>query len=1078
MPDSLHIRVLGNPTIILNGTPVSGIAYNKAIALVYYLAVTGRAHTRETIAGLLWADAPPEQARKNLRDVLMSLRRVIAPYLDITRQTVGLITEAAVFVDSRAFMAHLESASRAASPAAENAALQAAVELYCGDLLEGFFVAQSAEFEEWMLTERERLRQLALHALHTLATNAAHQGEYLEGISYATRLLARDPLREETHRQLMLLLAASGQRSAALSQYETLRHTLYDELGVEPSLETITLYERVATGDIADTSATITLPATERPKHNLPALLTAVIGRAREVTHLVQWLRSPGCRLLSIVGAGGVGKTTLALHAAWHLVELAQTEQLFAHGIFFASLAAIDPATWQAADGTPLLLKDALAIPVASAVGLAFSGADAPHIQLSHYLRRKHSLLVLDNFEHLRGATDFVTELLHHAPDVKILVTSRGRLNVRGEYILELDGLQFPHDYDDQTNWDAYSAIQLFQQSAQAVAPRFVVTEPDKAAIARICKLLYGLPLGIELAASWVRLLPCADVAREIETNLSFLQASQRDIPERHQSLRAVFDHSWNLLTASERHVLRRLSIFRGSFDRTTAAYVCSDAEPQWPLTPITTRDSSPIAINFLSMLAALVDDSLVRRTEALDSDGISVRYTLQETVRQYAAERLAEAQDATHAEQTITSDRHCYYYLHFLYQCQEDLQGSRQQKALAEITTEIENIRSAWRWAIDRGHLQVINAATTSLFLFYDMRSWFREGMEAFALAASRLSDVVKINGGSQRDIVMVWGKVLARQGWFTFHLGQQIEARELLEQSLTILRALDLPRELVFPLNYLAAVTSYLGAYTEAQQLGQEGLMVSQGSGDWYGEITAKNILGQIAYSLGHYEEARCHFQESLDMERQKGNRWSMAFPLINLGTVAYALGDYHEAQRRFQEGLVIREELSDARGTALCLNHLGDTAEALNDYIKARHVYQRGLDLFKEIGNYWGVASSLSRLGYNALATTEFETALSYFRESLRAALIAQAPPRMLDALVGLAMLFSDNEPERAIFLATLVWHHPSATQRSRDRAASVCQKLSAPLFTPFAVTALQQEHTQTLTEVAEQILSTIE
>lgn len=1071
MSRTLYISVLGSPALTLNEVPVTGIAYSKALALVYYLAVTGRAHMREAVATLLWSEAAPEQSKKNLRDVLANLRRVLAPYLVITRQTVELDAQAAIVVDSRDFEAQLEAAQRATSPATAGAALRAAVELYRGDFLDGFYVGQAPEFEEWVLAERERLRRLALHALHTLARQAAQRGEYLEGIDYITRLLKLEPLHEEAHRQLMLLLALSGQHSAALAHFTTLRRTLQNELGADPDAETTALYEQILAGEIVDHQAAPALFLSPRPLHNLPASLTSFIGREAEVRQIVAWLQSASGRLLTIVGPGGVGKTTLALHAARHLVDTGESEKLFAHGVFFVSLTAREPPGWHDPSSTPMLLADALASPIADALGIVFSGPETPYTQLINYLRTKNLLLVLDNFEHLLTAADFITALLTQAPSLKILVTSRGRLNVHGEHILELDGLRFPNGHTEVLDWGEYSAIQLFQQSAQAVSPRFTVTTTDKTAITRICQLLNGLPLGIELAASWVRVLTCQDVAREIEANLNFLQTSRRGIPERHQSLRAVFEHSWDLLSEAERRVLRRLSLFRGGFDRTAAEYVCADEFPRWPPDDVQAPGSAQTSSGFLQLLAALVDNSLVRCTEEAGHEQAAVRYTLLEVIRQYAAEKLNEAQHHTSVEHTLASDRHCYYYLHFLCQRKEDMQGSRQQTALAEITTEIENIRSAWRWALARGHVQAIGESIESLFYFYDMRSWFREGLEAFTQAAARLAELHAADDSP--EICLVWGNLLARQGWFTFHLGQQVEAKDLLERSLALLRPLDLPGVLVFPLNYLAAVNSYLGAYTEAQHLGLEGLAVSRAGGDRYGMIIANNILGQVAYSLGNYQEARRYFQESLAMG-DRGNRWSMAFALINLGTVAYALGDYHEAQARFQEGLSTREALGDARGTALCLNHLGDTAEALHDYTEARRLYQRSLALFQEIGNYWGIASALSRLGYNALAIDDPDSARAYFLEALRAALKAQAPPRMLDALVGIATLLIGHDPERSLSLATFVRQHPSATQRSKDRAAQVCRRLALPPLETSTTPSPQPEHPQALGELVERLL----
>jgi predicted ATPase/DNA-binding SARP family transcriptional activator len=1047
----LSISVLGAPAITLDGAPVRGLVSRKAAALVYYLAATGRSHTRETLAGLLWGETSETQAQKNLRDVLSNLRRLLEPYLLITRQTVSFAPDTAL-VDSRRFETLLEMAHQ---PSATEGLqlLRDAVALYRGDFLSGFSVADAPMFEEWALIERERLRQLAMDALHSLAGRAAEHGAYQEGIVAATRLLALDPTREEAHRQLLLLLALSGQRGAALAQYETCRRVLNDELGLDPDDETEALYRRLLDGEVTVRRVTPVAIEQRRPLYHLPAPLSVFIGRETEIGQVMERLRSRGNRLVTITGAGGAGKTRLALEAARQLLPASQAGEVFAHGITFVALAAVEGAGLDDPRAFP-----ALAARVADALRFTFAGQEAPQVQLAHYLCEKDLLLVLDNCEHLPVAS-FAVELLEQAPQLTVLATSRGRLNVRGEQVVELDGLDFPGSLPPTTDdrplrmedgkWkmedrgskttspysilyppsssdppvvggqslavdlESYSAVQLFQYNAQAVNPRLSWTKAMLAAAARICELVAGLPLGIELAASLVRLMSCEEIARELGASLEFLQSSRSDLPERHQSLRAVFDHSWNLLKPAEQRTLRQLSVFRGGFRRDAAA---------------------EIAIASITLLAALVDNSLVRR--ATGGDQGEARYELPELVRQYAAEKLTEAAEA---EQSAVLDRHCRYYTGLLEQRKADLRGSRQQQALAELNQEIENIRVAWRRAVVAEDVDLIERAIEGLFLFYEMRSWFNEGAEAFAQAAARLSELHAASATQQTR--RVWGKVLGRQGWCTFQMGRQAEGRALLEQSLAILRSLEAPGELVFPLNYLASGAYYSGDYEQANQLAEEALRVSLACRDQHGVAVAKTVLGQIAYLVGRYEDARRYSRESLATERELGNSWGLVFTLVSLGRVDQALGAYEEAQRSFQEGLAIRAAFGDTRGTALCLNYLGDTAHALADFGEARRCYQESLALFKEIGNQAGAATSLTKLGYNALALHELGSAHAYFYDALRTAWGAQAIPRALEAIGGVAETLAADEPDQARELASLVHHHPAATQESRDRTATI-------------------------------------
>jgi DNA-binding SARP family transcriptional activator/predicted ATPase len=994
---TLAITLLGNPEVSLDGAPVRGFVSSKAAALLYYLAATGRSHAREALAGLLWPEVTDAQASKNLRDVLSNLRRLFDSHLAINRQTVALIDGPALQIDSRRF----EQAA-----AAGGTALREAVELYRGDFLEGFSLAEAPEYEEWALVERERLRQLALGALQQLAAQAGHQGDYAQGIAQLNRLLALDPTREEAHRLLMLLLAMSGQRGAALAQYAACRRALADELGVDPDAATEELHRRILDGAVVGLAQP---PAPARAVHQLPAPRALVVGRAAEAAQVAALLADPACRLITITGPGGVGKTCLALYAAHQLLPASRRGAAFADGLAFVALAPLelppgaDPADEQAA--LPLL-----AARVADALRFTFAGPEPPQAQLCAYLGEKDLLLVLDNCEHLPVAA-FVVELLERAPHLKLLLTSRGRLNVRGERIVVLGGLAFPPAAAERHGVDSYGAVQLFRQAAQAASPGLAWTHAVAAAAARVCELVGGLPLAIELAAGMARLMPVEEIAGELSSSLGFLQSSRRDLPERHQSLQAVFEHSWRLLGDGERRALRQLAVFRGGFARDAAARVAGAPLP---------------------LLAALVDNSLVR---PVAEPGRPVgRYQQMELVRQYAAEQL----DAAGAEAPAAAERHGRYYLQFVSQRAADLRGARQQAAADEIHREIENIRAAWYWAAERGEIELIGAAAAGLFFFDEMRSWFREGHAMFAAAASRVAERAALD---DRPAQVVWGGLLARQGWCAFQIGRHAEARALLERSLATLRGCAPDAELVLPLNYLASAAYYGGDYAEAERLAGEALAISQACGDRHGAAVALTVFGQIAALVGRYADARRRSEGSLAIERELGNRWGMVFPLISLGRVAQAQGDYRAAQRYFQEGLAIRQAFGDTRGVALCLELLGDTAAALADHPEAAWFYREALALFQSVGNQSGAVAALVKLGYNALALGDRPRAGGHFRQALRVAWQMGALPRILEALAGVAAALADEDLAQAGALAALVHAHPAATQESRDRAAEL-------------------------------------
>ena len=611
----LSVHSLGSLHVTLDGNPVTGFESNKVRALLIYLAVeSDRPHSREALAGFLWPNQPERSARHNLSQALSNLRQAIrddeaaSPFLQVTRRTVQFNPESDHWLDVATFSTHVAASETHTHHRLETCEaciqqLEQAVELYQGSFLAGFFVDESVPFEDWTLLLRERFHRLALDALYHLAKHHERRRDYDRARRYARRQIEMDPWREEAHQQLMRLLARSGQRSAALQQYETCRRILAGELNVEPHQETTALYERIlAAGRV-------------RP-HNLPDQPTPFVGREEELTEIAERLEDPTCRLLTLVGPGGTGKTRLAIQAATESLDA------FLQGVYFVPLSPVSSAKF-------------LVSTVADALGFQFRGPSGgePTAQLVDYLREKELLLVMDSFEHLLQETELLTDILHSAPHVKILVTSRERLNLRAEWLLEVQGLTYPRD-EQTARAQEYNALKLFLQNVRRVRGDFVLSEETQPYVVRICRLVEGMPLGIELASASVRMFSCEQIAEEIQRDIDFLTTSLRDVPKRHRSMRAVFDHSWNLLSKTEREVFCKLSVFRNGFRREAAKKVA--------------RATLPI-------LGALVDKSLLRQTP-------SGRYNVHELLRQYAAEKL----DQTPALKKKSLSRHSSYYADF----------------------------------------------------------------------------------------------------------------------------------------------------------------------------------------------------------------------------------------------------------------------------------------------------------------------------------------------------------------------------------------------------------------------------
>jgi len=1051
MESPLRLEFLGGWQARLGQVPVTGFASSKVQALLCYLAVTGRPQLRNTLATLLWGELPDADAANNLRQALNNLRRLLDPYLEITRQTVAINTASAYWLD----VAHFESMLAAGLSTSTTERLSEAVTLYRGDFLEGFNVRAAPEFDEWALVQRERLRALAVRALFQLAAEQGARAEWLAAIDSITRLLTLDPWREEVHQQLMLFLARSGQRSAALAQYQTCQRILAEELGVEPLPETTALYERIRTAP-----ATRTTP---------PVPSVTFVGRDDERATLARRLADPACRLITIVGPGGIGKTRLALQAA----QDAALRLL--HGAAVVPLAAVTSA-------------DFLVSAIASELNLSFQGADEPRTQLLNYLREKELLIALDNFEHLiEDGTQLLVDLLQNAPDVQLLVTSREHLRLQGEWLLELDGLRVPADESAEAV-ASYSAIQLFLQRAQQVSAGFTLAHDheEERAVIRVCRLVEGLPLGIELAAAWTPVLSCQEIAREIEHSLRFLETSLRDVPERHRSLRAVVAHSWQALSPEERDVLSRLSIFRGGFDRAAAQQVAGASSP---------------------LLLALVNKSLLRGITRLVG---SQRFELHEFIRQYAADQLAAEPEETRQ----ASDRHAAYYASFLQNQAQRLTGREQQAALGAIGMEIDNVRAGWLWAVAHRNVAELGQSLESLALFYEIRGWFQEGEDVFGQAATALagSDIA----GDEATCILL-AHVLARQAVFDFRFSRYEHATDLLDRSLDLARSLGDTAGIVFALNTLATVASSRARYTEAQQRVQESLQLARSLDDWPGMAHALNILGNAAYyqgdygvaqqrhqeslalrrrtddlrgiaislnnlanatwELGRHEEAMGFYEASMQIHTELGYRYGMANTGVNLADAARILGDYAQARAHLRTSLALFREMGERQGVAHTLHMLGSVAATLGELSQAQPHLEEGLALFREIGSREGIAFSLTTLGRVVGARGDRCAAQEYLREGLMTALAIQSLPVALVAITDLAILLAREDvseaSERAVAYLTLALIHPASDQETRDRATRVLIDLKARLLPEQFTAARERGRADTLEAILAQM-----
>ncbi len=1010
---SLRLFLLGSPRIERDGVPIT-LDRHKSTALLAYLTMTRQSRSRDELATLLWPDFDQTSARASLRRVVAALKKGIGPeWLKADRDLIGVDPDADIRVDVEDVTYHIdECKTHGHSPVeicqACLAPLSAAVALYRGDFMEGFSLRDSANFEEWQLLQSESLRRTVSAALSQLVYGHSIQREFDLAIAHARRWLALDPLNEAAHRDLMRLYTWSGQHATALSQYRACKEILERELGLAPQEETAQLYEAIRANRLdppAVTYLTLPLVSPAAHPHNLPLQLTPFIGREEELAELARLLEDPACRLVSLIGPGGIGKTRLAIQAA------SQHVHAFRHGACYAALAPVS---------APEYLVSALA----DALKFSFHGSRDPTAQLVDFLREKQLLLVMDNFEQLMAATPLMVDILQNAPQVKTIVTSRERLNVQGEWTLEVGGLKFPAGarFDGGAR---YSAVQLFVDSARRRTATFAVSEEDRPHIIRICQLVEGVPLAIELAATWVRVLSLSEIAHEIERDLDFLSASQRDVPKRHRSLRVVFEYSWNLLEEPERAAVMALSMFRGGFRREAAEQV--GAAPA-------------------GLLLSLVDKSFLRHSTL-------GRYDVHDLLRQYALRKLEE----NPARETVIRDRCAQYYAEFMHRRQKFLRGGRQKDVLDEIAEEIENVRATWQWAVDRAEWDVISRCAESLFFFYDLRSLFHEGAEAFGLAAERLDNVPGLSERATERLV--FARLLARQARFLQRSGRFDRARALFRRSLEIAAILGARQEKAFPLTYLGDLHRMTGDYEEARRLLQESVEICTESGDGYLLSRALNILGIVASLQGEYVVAERLYRHSLAIQKDIGDRIGMSLVLNNLGGIALLRGEYARARQFILESLAIQTDINDLRGAAASLDNIGGVMQALGEWVDAKRILQESLAIKRDIGDQHGIAHSLNQLGETASALDQHQEAGAYFLQALKVAMEVKAMPLALDVLGGIARLRNrQGESTHALELLEFVLNHAAAEQETRDRAQPLRAQIASE-FGPQVVAAAQ-------------------
>ena len=715
---------------------------------------------------------------------------------------------------------------------------------------------------------------------------------------------------------------------------------------------------------------------------------TSFVGREKEKLDIQQLLTQPDCRLLTLVGPGGIGKTRLALQLGALLGDK------FARGSFVAYLQ-------------PLRSAEFFVSAVADALGIALTGQEPLLVQLAHYLSDKETLVVLDNFEHLLDAAEQLAILSSSTPHVKYLITSREALNLQEEWLYSVPGLAFPADRDSDLPGQDDDAVQLFNERAQRVYPDFA---PDKevAAVVQICQLVEGMPLALELAAAWRKTLNCQEIADQIQGGLAFLTTRHRNVLARHYSMQTVFDQTWRRLNEREQAVFKRLSVFRGGFQRDAVVAVTGAS---------------------LSILSVLVDKSLIR----FDADG---RYQIHELLRQYAAEQLEKSAD----DVSQTQADHANFYIQFLHERSDNVFGHHQRDALQAIRADLDNIRVAWLCSVAQGDAEALGKSCDALGMYYQFQGGYLEGMLLF----SQATDVLQAQLQNEVADVALLG-ILMSKAWYFLRFGQLEGTEACMAQSLAIYRRLNIPRLPGYqsdpnaPLSF-AALTR--GDYESAVQLAEQVRNVAEAEQHPINRQFAYHLLSEAHLGLGAHETAQECAQRAYAQSLMTGDRWFRAYILNNMGQIAVALGDNRMGKNHFQASYEIRHDFADPEGMALALINLGNLSFKERDLAEAEDQFQRSRTIYQDINDKGGLAAANWGLGKVACEQGELIRTQGYFREALALAVAIDYRPVLFGLLVDIAeLLWQIGQRERPLTLLAYTVHNPKTDHETRKRAQTL-------------------------------------
>jgi predicted ATPase/DNA-binding SARP family transcriptional activator len=1039
---SLYISGLGSPQIALNDQYVE-IKRRKAVALLIYLDVEGRSQSREFLSGLFWPEYDQSRAYAYLRRTLWEIKNVLGDgWLEVSREWVGIASSTNIQTDVSQFQALLQGVKDHDHPFTEPCEqcidqLETAIRLYRGDFLSGFSLSACPQFDDWQFLQSEIIRRKFRESLQILVNAIEQRGRISEAIPYARRWLAIDTLDERAHRKLMALFAKNGQMHAAMRQFELCRTVLKTELDLAPEMETTNLYNQIresrtssspleAGGKqilLTESNQTswleqiLSTPVRVAFQTNLPVQATPFIGRESEIREISGLLHNPDCWLLTLTGMGGIGKTRLANQVGQ---EISAT---FPDGVYFVSLEGLKSIS-------------ALMPKVAETLGLSLPPQEGSlATQLNSFLRDKTLLLIFDNFEAFTSDAAVLHQLHAEAASIKFLVTSRERLMLSGEWVFELQGLDYPES--DSEKFDkilGFDAIELFLHAARRTLSKFQMDEGNYREIVATTQSLEGMPLGLEMAASWMNLLSPRGILAEIRANLDFLKTEMQDSPTRQRSMRAVLDYSWKRLNLDDQSALARLSVFQGGFTREAA---------------------EKVAGVFLSDLKKFMDRSFIRQK---GSGGFHIH----ELMRQYALEKLCQSNE----KYRNASDRHAAYYCVALSLWGVGIKGLDQVELLPVMRREIDNIQAAWIWVTQEKQIQQINRGFEGLCYFYLRTLRNQEGLKACQLGLAAMEGIevecepeVRANllawksifclnlddhetagesidsaletmpgfVGKRNDLAPLWARLFTTKAIVENYLGNRESAIEYYDRAFEIYRQ----TEDFSGFSYLMLRAIDMGGVTSEKifQFLSEAIHFKRKSGDFFNTAYLMYMYCMVvAYHLGQPIQAAALMQEACEIFEKLGDPLSKEMSLVSVDPILSTNGRYDELLEVREKKLAYARERGDRQTTGIYLSEVGETLCHLGHYPAAEDHFKQAL-IYIKYGTPYQYAYRLCGLGEVLLVQGKIDESQVIFQESINRMKIGEKWGQG-KALAGLGIAtfkMGDREKSREIIQQALQYHY---------------------------------------------------